>query len=150
MPFIVTCRRLSNAYYVVSISKSLSQNLLLLSPWSFVLNMCSHSPLLSFSWPGNVQTVISSCSKSVYMCLSSNSICCIRHLFQLLNVADVAHRVYFCLPSDFLNELCLFRSTRLTEYSLYLRMRGFRVAWSRREYFWISNSSNFCCGVYFH
>lgn len=41
--------RLSNVYFVVNISESLTQNLLLLSLWSVTLNMCSHSPLFSFS-----------------------------------------------------------------------------------------------------
>lgn len=41
MFFFVTCYRLSNVYFVVSISKSLTQNLLFLSLWSVTLYMCS-------------------------------------------------------------------------------------------------------------
>jgi hypothetical protein len=109
--FFVTCYRLSDVYFVISISKSLTQNLLLLSLWSVTLSMYSRSPLLSFSWPGNIQTIFSSYSKFVYMRLVSNAVCCIHHLFQHLNIADVAHRVYFCLPFDSLNEQGLFRCT---------------------------------------
>jgi hypothetical protein len=109
--FFVSCYCLSNVYFVVSISKSLTQNLLFLSLWSVTLYMCSHSPLLSLSWPGNLQTLFSSCSKFVYMRLVSNALCCIHHLFQHLNIADFAHRVYFCFPYDSLNEQWLFRCT---------------------------------------
>jgi hypothetical protein len=109
--FFVTCYRLSNVYFVVNISKSLTQNLLFLSLWSVTLYMCSYSPLSSLSWPGNLQTIFSSCSKFVYMRIVSNALCCIQHLFQHLNIVDFAHSVYFCLPYDSLNKQWLFRCT---------------------------------------